>query len=269
MIRSFLLAFFSLTIITSPFLFPGPGTATCDFGKTPITLKAVNKPVTEILKDIEKQTQFSFVFSTNKTLDNKKTIELYQAPLNLSLHRVLKDQNYSVICNDKQKTITLVFLDKQETRTIKNNSGVSVSTGTADNSGFDDMAEVETVFDEYNKEEFQPQPGPGKKATSMDGATEAFTNYKNKNIPTVQDQEKQETSMDEITDTFNEYKNKSTSQDNDTEKQETSMDGATESFEEYNNKTAMPTQTPAEQDTSMNGVTEAFEEYNNKQSALP
>lgn len=112
MIRSFFHTLFAVTIIATPFFMPSYGTANCDFEKTPISLKAVNKPVTEILKDIAKQTKYTIEVQSVNALDNKKSIELDQAPLDLTLNRLLKGHNYSIICNNNQKILTLVFLDK-------------------------------------------------------------------------------------------------------------------------------------------------------------
>ncbi|MBU1417893.1 MAG: hypothetical protein KKI15_05370 [Proteobacteria bacterium] len=269
MIRSFLLTCFTVTIITSPLLFPAHSTAGCDFEKTPISLKAVDQPVTEILKDIAKQAKYTIEIHNASALNNKKSIELDQAPLDLTLTRLLKDLNYSIICNDEQKTLTLVFLDKKGAQPNRINPEVSSSQRPATDSDSGSMDDITIAFEEYNNKEGDPTPVPEYQRTSMDGATDAFNDYNNKSAQPTLELEKQETSMDVVTNAFEGYNSKSSSPPETSTRPETSMDEATNAFEEYNNKDIQPDTELEKQETSMDGVTNAFEEYNTTKSSLP
>ncbi|MBU0946534.1 MAG: hypothetical protein KJ804_20580 [Proteobacteria bacterium] len=266
MIRSFLLAFFSLTIITSPFLFPGPGTATCDFGKTPITLKAVNKPVTEILKDIEKQTQYTIEVHNAKTLDNKKSIEVNQAPLNLTLNRLLKDLSYSIICNDEQKTLGLVFLD---------NSGPSSPTSrrtAANESQTNSMADLSAAFDDYRNNRRETPSSPQEDPEEMRGIESAMQDYKNnKNKNALSPlPSRQKTSMDAVTTALDEHKfNKQSVEDMSSPQEDINsdeMDDLTAAFEEFQQLDIAEQSLPqTENSTTMDGAETAMEEYKKQQ----
>ena len=261
MIRLILLSFFSVTVIASPFLFPAYAAISCDFENTPISLKAVNKPITEILKDIEKQADFNFVFSANKALNSKKTIELSQSPLNLSLKRLLKDLNYSIICNDEQKSLTLIFLDKST-------PSASVASHTATkNAQVDSMAGLSAAFDDYrnNSREFSPTPQQDPK--EMKGISSAMQSYKSKknNLALPSMPHTQKTSMDAATTALEEYKfNKQNAGGLSYQKSTTSteMDEISVAMDEYRNRDSSENTAPlAEEPTSMDGAVTAMEEY--------
>lgn len=122
-----LLQFLSATVVISPFLFPVAGMAKCDLEKIFISLDAKDKPVVEILKDIEKQAKYTIeTQGNNKPLTNNKSIKLDQTPLDLSINRLIAGLDYSMVCNSDKKVITLILLDK-------NGSPASVSTQTQKN----------------------------------------------------------------------------------------------------------------------------------------
>jgi hypothetical protein len=270
MTRTFQFTFFSVLAITSHLLVSTPSSASwtpssasCNLTNTQISLQANNQPITEILKDIEKQIDYNLVFTTNMALTNRKTIELNQSPLNLSLHRLLKGQNYSVICNDKLKTLTLRFFDKQKTLISQYNNRTVATTENEISPGSRSMDGIEAAFEEYNNTPISQTTAT--QQTSMDEVTDVFEEYNNKDTLPVQVPIKQKTSMDGASEAFEEYRNnKDTLPTQVPAKQQTSMDGVSDVFEEYdNNKDTLPVQVPIKQQTSMDGVSEAFEEYHN------
>ena len=151
MIRSPLLKFIFVMTIISPFFFPGPGAAKVDLEKTSITLNLSDKPTGDILKEIEKQTTYTIEIldyceaeSLEKVLNTKKSIILNQTPLDQALSRLLKDFNYSVISNARQKTLTLVLLNKND------GSYFLSSENDKDASFLIAMDDLDATLDKYN-----------------------------------------------------------------------------------------------------------------------
>ncbi len=149
MIRSLLVKFLLFTTIIFPFLFPAPGSANFDLGETPITLNMINKPTREIIKEIEKQTKYTIEIlefcdakALNKALNNKITIVLNQIPLDQVFRRILKDLNYSVICDEKQEILTLVLLNK-------GTNSSAVSSRNNGESQTNTMGSLTAAFEDY------------------------------------------------------------------------------------------------------------------------
>ncbi len=232
MTRPLLLKFITGVAFISPFLFPASGTAICDLENIPVSLKVINKPVMEILKDMEKQAGYTIEVQSSQALTNKKNIELDQASLDLTIKRLLKNINYSTICNNEKKSLTLVLLDK----------GVLPSSISATNKP--------NAFE----------------AKSMEGASKAMDDYRKNKRPMADSPQQEPKEMKGIASAMQSY-NKNKEKGIITpapQNQETSMDGATEAVEQYNaNKQNSGDITPAENNNGggMSGPTNAMNEY--------
>ena len=222
----------------------------------------------EVLKEIEKQTKYTFTFDDAKFLTSLVTIKFDQTPLNRAFARLLKEQNYSVICNDKQKNITLVFFAKSNTPiALKGSGGSKESSEVVTDPKTHDMAGVSVALAEYNRiTQMHPvNPVPRTRKTPMDDATAALEEYLNNVDNQVDPMPKgQGSPMDEATAAFEEYQNNVDNRVDPMPKgQGSPMDEATAAFEEHkrnmdNSVVSSITQTL---ETSMDGATAAFEEY--------
>jgi hypothetical protein len=254
---------FFLGVASSLIFFPAVVKAGCEWGENPITIEAMNKPVGEILKDIEKQTDYVIAIDDKSVLDSSKSIVLKQAPLSQALGRILKDLNFSVICDDEQKTLHLVFLDK------KTPAASMTATTEIDENLAGSMNDVDIAFTEHQSNTgaaFIPDPQE-QDETIMTGATAAFEEYDpRKNTPSSEDYgESDETIMAGAADAFEEYNTSRKDLTRETEPQEhdeTIMAGATTAFEGFTNSPAPSDQDNQEHDeTIMAGATTAFVEY--------
>ena len=103
-----------LTVAITLLPISATASSTCNFEENSISLEIINKPLKEVLKDIEKQTDLKFEVHDNKALNVIKSIILKDCPLDETLSRVFKGVNYSIICSDKQKSLSVIFLDKDD-----------------------------------------------------------------------------------------------------------------------------------------------------------
>jgi hypothetical protein len=121
-----------------------PVHAGCNLAESTITLKTRKTPIKDILKQIEKQIPYTIQSDNPSILQNKKSILLKQTPLDLALSRILKDINFSLVCNEEKKTLRLVLFDKQ-----RGGGGEKASSGSGSalNMG---MAALESAEADYN-----------------------------------------------------------------------------------------------------------------------
>ncbi|MCP3931921.1 MAG: hypothetical protein GY705_22835 [Bacteroidetes bacterium] len=242
MIRSLWFVFFTILTFAFLLLLPAYGDVINDLEKANISLQAFNKPVTEILKDIEKQARCTIEVRNTDALDYTKSIELDQVSLEHSLKRVLKEHNYSIIYSDQDNIITLVVLEGKKSGYNSVAALTDTDLRTANDFGSNTMDGVDSAFNNYGKndngEPVQASTKFKKSGTSMDGVTEAFEAYKNNSSndkAATREIEQNETSMDEVTDVFKSYDEKDSSTPTFIEQNETSMDGLTDVFNHYNN----------------------------------
>ncbi|HHO47824.1 MAG TPA: hypothetical protein ENN06_05150 [Desulfobacteraceae bacterium] len=259
---SFFLKFVFLGSLSLFLLFPNPGTAGCDWGEHPVSLEAIDKPVRDILRDIEKQTDYAIEVDDETVLNSTKTIILKQAPLNQALSRLLKELNFSVICDNEQKKLNLVFLDK------KTPPSSMTARMEIDETGEGGMNDVSVAFAEYqNNPATESIPDPqDQDETIMAGASRAFEEFTNSPTPSSQEaQEHDETIMAEASTAFEEFMNPakpSAREAEPSEHDETIMAGASTAFEEFSNSPTPSSQEAQEHDeTIMAGATTAFVEY--------
>lgn len=114
MVRIFLFIFILLTFNTSHVLAGKTEGELCDLDKISITLKATDRSIDEIFDDIQKQAQYAILLDDTEILNKTKSIEFTNTPLNQSLKRLLGVRNYSIICSDNEKTLTIVLLDNKK-----------------------------------------------------------------------------------------------------------------------------------------------------------
>jgi len=205
----------------------------CDLEKTTISLKAYNKPVAAILKDIENQTEFTFDVPNSKLLDNKMSIELNNSPLDTTLKRLLKSINYSIICDSERNSLTLVLLDK------KSGLSSSVSTqSTTNNMETGSMVAMSTALDDYKNGIRYPEETPYKDPLGMEGISAALDDYKNGiRYP-------EETPY----------------------KDPPGMEGISAALDDYKNGIRYPEETPYKDPPGMEGISAALHEYYNNKS---
>ena len=261
MIRSIFKVFLSVTVIPSFLLYTATyGTAKCDLEQTPISLKAYNKTVTEILKDIESQANYTIKVPSPELLGNKVSIEFDKTPLNRTLKRLLKGVNHSIICDNELNTLTLILLDK-------NTLSSSIPTGsTTKNSLVDSMVEVSAAFDDYFNSKGETSLYSQEEPEEMKGLSSAMQEFHqnklNNTTPTMPHSQK--TSMDEVTEAFNQYKvNHNEEAFLSSQEEPEEMKGLSSAIQEFHqNKlnNTIPTM-PHSQKTSMDEVTEAFKQY--------
>ncbi|MDY0352284.1 MAG: hypothetical protein RBR09_13600 [Desulfobulbaceae bacterium] len=254
---SFFLKFVFFVSLSLFFLFPDPSTAGCEWGEHPVSLEAINKPVRDILRDIEKQTNYAIEVQDDAVLDSTKTIVLKQAPLNQALSRLLKELNFSVICDNEQKKLNLVFLDK------KTAPSSMTATMEIDETGEGGMNDVSVAFAEYRNNPAAELIPEDQDETIMAGASSAFEEFTNSPTPSSQEpQEQDETIMAGASAALEEFMSPaktSAKEAEPPEQDETIMAGASNAFEEFTNSPSPPSQ---EQDeTIMAGASNAFAEY--------
>jgi hypothetical protein len=263
MIHPFFLSFISVTTLTSLFIFPTHGTATCDLDKISISLDVNDKLVTEILKDIERQTEYTFELQGNKTLTNKKSIKLDQTPLDLTLNRLLTGLSYSAICNNDKKLITLALLDNNRSLTSaskqRNTAGIQTN-------GMEGLSEA---LDDFRSNKSTAVNAPQQVPEEMKGLSKALQDYstsiENNTITTKPNIQK--TSMDAATEALDQYNNKSTSEITPAENSNSGeMAGLAAAIKEYREKphpehSALPAAQQTRATTTMDGATTAMEEY--------
>ena len=254
------LKFFLVTIITPFFLFPTTGSADCKVDQATISLTMINKPLREILKDIEKQTKYTIKIDDPKALDDKKSIILNQSPLNEALRRLLKDINYSTICNDEQKNLTLVLLDK------KSISSDAVPKNIGKEPQIFDIDKIDAAFEDYKNKGGHAKTDQQSVTSSMDGVTAAFEDYHSKDRIITPEPRREVTSMDGADDAFEDYKTRDQQTFPVPERQVTSMDGADNAFEDYKTRDRRTFPEPQKQVSSMDGADAAFEDYQRLQN---
>jgi hypothetical protein len=261
MIHPLLQNLFLMMTALSLLLFPTQSTANCNLEKVLISLDAQDKPITEILKDIEKQAKLTIEVQDNQALANKKSIQLNQAPLDLTLNRLLKNISYSTICNNEQKTLSLVLLDKgshpsssltrQKATTSQTNSMEGLSKAMDDYRNNKpslagspqqepkEMSGLASAMQDYQKNEGNNvnSPIPSNQKTSMDAATDALAQYKanTQNSGNIAPIDNNSTGgMTDLADAMNEYRNlDSSKQPSPSVGKQNSMDGAATAMDEY------------------------------------
>lgn len=88
---------------------------TCDFDNILISLRFVDKPLSSIFSEIEKQSQYSISYNDFDLLNKNSSILLEEIPLSLALKRLLKNQNYVVTCDGAHRKLNLLVLDTKNT----------------------------------------------------------------------------------------------------------------------------------------------------------
>ena len=142
-----------------------------------IDVRAYKKPITTILKDIEKQTDYKIV--ANQNLDKVISIKLKHYPLDKGLDRILSGLNYSVVYLDKEKTIQLKILgDKKSVTRSGLLAGEVLSEGDSENA----MSGSDLAMERYKKMKISgklPVNDPAKIAEGqMAGSDVAMQGYK-------------------------------------------------------------------------------------------
>lgn len=241
------LAAVSASLIISPSL-----ADVCDIEQIPISISAMNKPMPEILQQIAEQTELTINVENLDILGTNKSIELEQVPLDSTFKRLLKNVNYSVICDDKEKSLTLVLFDKSMVPASRPVASTPVETNP-------------TVAS-------RPSPSSQEEAfeQEMDDISSALNDYYSGQVqsPSTEDPEE----MRGITSALDEFHENQASgaEPVATVKKKTSMDEMNEAIEQYNSSPAPSAQTGSTEESSpgeMAAVDNALKEYNVGQTA--
>lgn len=99
----------------------------CDYEKSTITLEAKNRPIGNVLRDIEKQTNYSIEVQHKDVLSYNTSIAFSKTPLDQTLKRLFKNTNYSIICDDENQLLTLVLFGGSS-QTNNRESGTSAAS---------------------------------------------------------------------------------------------------------------------------------------------
>lgn len=230
--------FLCVTAITISLFFSSAIAANCDYEETPISLSVLNKPMTEILEQIAQQIDFTLDVQNIEALTINKSIELDQIPLDQTLKRLLKNVNYSVICDNEKQALTLVLFDKTM---IARSAPIATPSSTAEHTNTSAPREMDEISDALNK----------------------YNNMKNADITEQEDPEE----MRGISAALQDYQQNSENGNIPTfnTEQKTSMDGLTEAVSEYTTKEeSSPTSEPSSSVSSgeMAGLDTALNEYN-------
>jgi hypothetical protein len=190
---------FIVTVVGQLFTLSLGNAADCDLKKTTVTLEAVDRPLAEILKEMEKQTQFTIELQNKTVLTNKKNIQLTQTPLDIALSRLLTKHNFSVICDSDHRLIRLVLLGNEvRTKDI-------VSTPKQPDSA--KMGKVSEVMDNYKANQSNSPSTQQQEDEKMHELSAAFESYDaKKSQPPVDAKPKHEkNSMDVVSEILDQY----------------------------------------------------------------
>ncbi len=160
------------------------GIAACNFETIEISLQASNKSVEEILQEIGKQSGFTLEYNEFESLGKKKSIILEKAPFLQSVNRVLKNENYSVTCNEKEHSVTLVVLGADATRKHSGIANKQIPSSKAQET--DSLQGLEDAWEDYKKNPPAVSTTPPVRDDShpLQPLEDAWEDYR-KNPPTV------------------------------------------------------------------------------------
>lgn len=249
----------SVTVVTSLLFFANDGVAMCNLEKTSISIKAYDKPVAVVLKDIENQAEFTIDIPNPKLLSNKISIELDDTPLDLTLKRLLKGHNYSIICDEGLKTLTLLLLEGNTLPSTVSTTSKTQTTGS--------MLELSAALDDYSQN-ISYSESPHKDPPGMTGISASLDDYR-QNISYPQSPHKDPPGMEGISAALDEYQNNK-KYNNDPamfHSQESSMDSVTEALEQYRIQQQNSENIVISEDSNfgeMAGVNTALDEYYKK-----
>lgn len=207
-IKTILGTLLSLFIAVTPAL----ASQLCNYEDIPITLKAIDTPVEEILHDIGEQSQYSIDVKHPELLQGNRSISFRKTGLKNSFKRLFKGINYSIICNEEEKSLSLVLFDSSsqskssphraaetqrpsrgnqkeitgaESAFEDRNEGIVAAT-SSDDEGSEEMGGIEqamaskTSTPDNQKKALEDESEP----TEMDPVTQAFESYKSGDAPT-------------------------------------------------------------------------------------
>ncbi len=134
--------------------------AACDLNTSFITLTKKNADIEQIVKEIDKQTNYAIQIKNTDFLKTKKTIHLNNTPLPTCFTRLFKETNYSVICDTVKKTLQIVILEdskKKAGKTVGSSSSRTNqgATPTGANTGPPPSQQVTESKDNW---EYPPEP---------------------------------------------------------------------------------------------------------------
>ncbi len=145
-----------------------------------ITIKAVDRPFMDVIKDIERQTGVKIV--VKKDVDKKVTLNLQHCRLEEGLNRLLAGTDHSIIFDESASQVTILVLNKGAGAKPDSRTGAG---GQAGNKGqrpeHSPMEASSAALKDYKLYQQKGKPGVSatkKQASPMDASSAALENYK-------------------------------------------------------------------------------------------
>lgn len=179
----------STAIFGEQSLFAQPETSDCDLKNISVSLPPTNKTIQELLQEIAKQTPYTIQVNDKndkKTLNKVKSIALFQESLNQTLRRLFKDINYSIICNEKQKILTVVLLDEKSLTT----DALSAAPGEPVSFNLEQLDELPEALVQTPPQESVPEATTYEGVEDLAQLPEVFGNYDSTNFKLTNPDEK-------------------------------------------------------------------------------